>query len=273
MKTHKLTIILLLLIFTFSCSEKSEKKTSNKEIEVAEATEILDPKVNLNELKTDFKKWWSYHYYTVSLASDFTGIDEQADTINKRQFLDKLVSGKYIPLRLKSNDGVETYKLFEIDYLADKSIRGTIKNESALALKHFKMEGLSFPKFDFTDLKNNRYTSENTKGKTIILKTWFIGCSACVAEFPELNELVKKYEQKNDIIFVSLAQDAKPELEKFLNKKAFEYVVVPDQTEFITKKLKLQAYPTHIIIDEKGAILKVVSKASELISFLELRKN
>ncbi len=263
---HQITIILLLSIFTFSCKEKSEEKISHKEIQ------IFEPKVNPIELKTDFKKWWSYHCYNISLASNFTGINEKSDTIGKRQFLDKLITGNYIPLRLNSNEGLETYKLFEIDYSADKSIRSTIKNESQLNLKHFKMEGQSLPEFDFTDLKGNHYTTANTKGKTIILKTWFIGCSACVAEFPELNELVEKYKHRDDIVFVSLATNAKSDLEIFLNKKVFEYDVVPSQGKFIFKTLKLQTFPTHIIINENGTILKVVNKASEMISFLENEK-
>jgi thiol-disulfide isomerase/thioredoxin len=133
----------------------------------------------------------------------------------------------------------------------------------------FKMEGLPLTEFNFTDLNGNKYTNENTKGKTIILKTWFINCKACVAEFPELNEFVEKYKQRNDMIFVSLALDSKAELENFLQKNDFEYQVVPNQKEFIDKKLNLQMFPTHIIVDKIGTILKIVNKASEMISFLE----
>jgi peroxiredoxin len=183
--------------------------------------------------------------------------------------LEKLTTGNYIPLKIKSDDKVEIYKLFKLGSNADKSIGSTIKNESLTNLKHFKMEGLPLPEFNFTDLNGNKYTNENTKGKTIILKTWFINCKACVAEFPELNEFVEKYKQRNDMIFVSLALDSKAELENFLQKNDFEYQVVPNQKEFIDKKLNLQMYPTHIIVDKSGTIIKVVNKASEMISFLE----
>ncbi len=263
MKKHQIIVILLLSIFIFSCTEKSEKTVSNKEIE------IFEPAVDFDVLKPDFKKWWTYHYYNISLSSNFTGINEQSDTIAKEQFLNKLISANYIPLKLKSNEGFETYKLFKLDSLTEKSIGETIKDVSLTALKHFKMEGQPLPQFDFIDLQNNHYTSQNTKGKIIILKTWFIGCTACVAEFPELNELVKKYKHRNDIVFVSLATDSKSKLVEFLNKKVFEYGVVPDQKEFIVKKLKLQTYPTHIIIDENGTIVKVVDRASEMIAFLD----
>jgi peroxiredoxin len=183
--------------------------------------------------------------------------------------LEALTSGNFIPLKLKPTYGIEQYKLYKLDHLTNKSIGNTIKNESLTNLKYYNMEGTEFPEFEFTDLNGNHYTNENTKGKITVIKTWFINCQACVAEFAELNEFVDKYKNSNDIIFVSLALDSKPKLEKFLQKKMLEYGVIPDQKEFIDKKLNLQIYPTHIVLDRNGTILKVVNKASEMISFLE----
>lgn len=266
MKKHQIITILVLSIYVFSCKEKSEKTELSKQVE------NLEPKINLTELGMDFMKWWTYHSNNISLSSNFTSLNEKSDTIEKKQFLEKLITSNYIPVRLNSNDGLETYKLFKLDSSANKSIGSTVKSESLTILKHSKMEGLPFPEFDLTDLNGNLYTNENTKGKTLILKTWFINCKACVAEFPDLNELVNKYKLKNDIIFVSLALDSKSELESFLQKKGFEYKVVPNQRDFIEKKLNLQIYPTHIIVDRNGIILKVVNKASEMIEFFENEK-
>jgi peroxiredoxin len=268
MRTSILISLVILSILLFSCKEK--EKTEKKS--VSEKVENFEPKIEFNEIESDFIKWWTYHSYNISLSSNFTGLNEQSDTIEKKQFLEKLTTGNYIPIKIKSNDKDNTYKLFRLDSNADKSIGSTIKNESLINLKHFKMEGLPLPEFNFTDLNGNKYTNENTKGKTIILKTWFINCKACVAEFSELNELVENYKQRNDMIFVSLALDSKAELENFLQKKDFEYQVVPNQKEFIDKKLNLQIYPTHIIVDKNGTIIKVVNKASEMISFLEKEK-
>ncbi len=74
------------------------------------------------------------------------------------------------------------------------------------------------------------------------------------------------------MVFLSLALDSKAELESFLQKKDFEYKVVPNQKEFIEKKLNLHIYPTHLIVDKNGTIIKVVNKASEMISFLDNEK-
>jgi thiol-disulfide isomerase/thioredoxin len=266
MKRPQIIIILLLPILIFSCQEKSEKKL------ISEKAENLDPKVNLTEIETDFAKWWTYHSYNISLSSNFIGLNEKSDTIDKKHFLIKLTSGNFIPLKLKSKDKIELYKLHKLDSLANKSIGSTIKNESSTNLYHFNMEGKTFPEFDFTDLNGTSYTNENTKGKTTIIKTWFINCKACVAEFPELNDLVEKHKNSNEIIFVSLALDPKPELDEFLKKKFFKYQVIPNQKDFIEKKLNLQIYPTHIIVDKNGTIVNVVNKASEMISFLDNEK-
>lgn len=263
MKKYLLTTILLLSIFVFSCKEKTQS---------SEQVEYLDPQINFAELELDFKKWWTYHSNNIALSSNFTGLNEKSDTITKKQFLEKLITSEYIPVRLKSDEGFETYKLFKLDPTANKGIGSTIKNESWTSLKYYNMEGSPFPEFDFTDLDGNLYTNENTKGKTVILKTWFINCGACIAEFPELNELVEKYKQRNDVIFMSLAWDSKSELESFLQKKKFEYKIFPDQRDFIENQLSLQIYPTHIIVDRNGIILKVVNKASEMISFFENNK-
>lgn len=246
----------------FSCKEK--EKEENKSM-----SENIETKIDLKEMESNFMKWWTYYNNNISLSSNFIGLNEQSDTIGKKQFLEKLTSGKFIPIQLKSKNNIQIYALHKLDSLADKSIGSTIKDESLTSLSYFNMEGLAFPEFKFTDLNGNVYTNENTKGKTIIIKTWFINCVACVAEFPELNELVEKYKNNKKIIFISLALDEKNKLVDFLKRKDFKYEIIANQDEFITKKLNLHSYPTHIVVNKNGVITKVVNKASEMITFFE----
>jgi thiol-disulfide isomerase/thioredoxin len=114
-------------------------------------------------------------------------------------------------------------------------------------------------------MDGNEYNNENTKGKIIILKCWFINCPLCIAEFPELNAFVERYRNRKDILFISLALDTKSALEKFLLVNRFNYIVIPDQKEFIGNILNINDYPTHFIIGRNGVIKKVVNKADEMI--------
>ena len=262
----KKNYIYFLFLFTiiFSCKRESNSNAKNTISNQENTT------VNFKDITTDYHKWWSYHYNEIILSSSFIAIDEFSEEISKRTFLKKLTSGNYITLELKSKDSMLRYKLFKlnnVDNSEHKVISNTIKNVSKTDLKHFEMEDNLFPEFQFTDIKGNTYNTNNIKGKTTIIKTWFIACKPCIAEFPELNKLVDNYTDKSNIQFISLALDSKLELEGFLKNNPFNYQVVADQ-ESLINELKVNAFPTHIVVNENGVIEKVVAKASELIAFI-----
>jgi len=234
-------------------------------IACSKKTDYGQPNVNFKNVEKDFITWWTYHENNIRLSSNFIAIDNLSNRISKEDFLGKLTSGDYIPLKLISKDSLTYYKLFKLDQSSNIEIRKQIKSSSTTDYIHFKAEGKTFPKFQFVDLKGVIYNNENTKGKIVILKCWFITCHACVAEFPELNNLVDNYRNRKDIVFISLALDSKEKLNQFLSQKKFNYAVVADQEKFIRNELNVSMYPTHIIIDRNGVILKVVNSADEMI--------
>ena len=252
-----LTIIFIVLIS--SCKDKIVQSTND----------LMPPNTDKTIVESDFNTWWIYHNNNIVLSSDFVAHDEQSEVISKKDFFELLINGNYIPLKLVTKDDRDHYELFRLDPYADRDIQNTIKNTTKVMYRQFKMEGADFPDFHFTDLKGNEYTNLNTRGKTVIIKCWFIGCKPCIAEFPELNRLVDKYKDRGDYLFISLAMDSKIELEKFLKKKPLNYETIPDQKEFMTRELGILQYPTHLIINQQGGIEKVVNTVNELISFLD----
>ncbi len=250
MKRTLLLTIAITIISIVACSKKAD---------------FGEPDASFKNLEKDFDGWWSYYKNNIVLSSDFIAIDDMSNRISKEEFLKKLTSGDYIPLRLIPKDSLTYYKLFKLDQNSDSVIRKVIKSSSTADFIHFQAEGKLFPKFQFTDLNGAVYNNENTKGKTIILKCWFIACHACVAEFPKLNKLADNYRNRKDIVFISLALDPNEYLSQFLAQRQFNYAVVADQKAFIKNELNISMYPTHIIIDQDGVIRKVVNSADELI--------
>lgn len=112
------------------------------------------------------------------------------------------------------------------------------------------------PSFSFTDLEGNIYNNETTKGKTTILKFWFIACKPCIEEIPQLNELTEKYKDK-DILFLAPSLDDKADLKKFLDKHEFAYKVGANQNKLMSI-FRVFAFPTHIVIDKEGMISTVL---------------
>ena len=254
--TMKISISLLFIfvqISTFSYAQKSKNDSLQ-----------IQPKILLK----DFQHWWNYTYKFVNLSSDFKALDSESKIISKEMFLKSLSTGNYIPLLISTNESPEVYKLYKLKPSDNSSIKSTVKDLGQTEYERFTREGTKIPKFNFTDLNGKIYTNQNTKGKILVLKCWFIHCGSCVAEMPALNLMVAKYRNRKDILFVSLAYDSKAQLKDFLYKKVFDYAVVPVKENYMEKQLKVTAYPTHFIINKDGIIKKIVDRQDRLAQAL-----
>lgn len=221
---------------------------------------------NIAELEKNYKNWLAYNKKNIELSLDFTPIDVDNSQIEKEDFLSKLKTGLYIPLKTKEDN--VTYKLFKLSDKADKKIGKSERSTATVAYAYYKKEGTVFPNYNWTDLNGNEYTSSSGKGKFKVIKCWFINCVVCVQEFPELNKLYDDYEGNEQVEFISLAFDKGEKLKKFLIKKEFRFPVIPEQKKFMNNELEIKRYPTHIIIDEENNIVKMVDNVAALTTIL-----
>lgn len=267
-------IFLSFAFFLVSCSQNSKsdkpKPESAPVLTVKQDTlKAGEPEYALASITADFMRYWNYHARYVKLYRDFLALDKDAKPIKKEAFLIKLTTGKYLPLLIHTENSGVSYKLVKIPANLAKDGGAVIADYAKTQLRYFKMEGKPIPKFNFKDVNGVEYSSENTKGKIVLFKCWFIKCLACVKEMPVLNEMVKKYENRKDICFVSLAIDDKKPLQEFLGKTKFDYAVVPNQDKYMTEKLKVRSYPTHFLIDKNGILIKTVQDGEEAAEILE----
>jgi peroxiredoxin len=223
--------------------------------------------VDTEDIQKSFDNWEAYTKENIDLMSTFTPLDDEGAVMEKGIFLTLLRTGAYIPIK-SEKDGKVQYQLTGINDSADEKIKKSIVSKASIAHQYFKMEGKKLPDYNFVDLKGKAHNKADTKGKLLVLKCWFITCKVCVEEFPELNELVDKYKD-DKIEFVSLAFDKKDELVEFLETKEFKYPTIPEQKEYMAKKLKVKQYPTHLIVDANGIIIKMVNNVKTLTSELE----
>lgn len=232
-------------------------------------TKFGNPEVDPIQIQNKFIDWWTYQSKNIMLSRDFTALDLLSKEISKESFLDQLVNGNFIPIRLKSADSIYCYKLFKIQPKSDTSIKATINQIAFDAFKNYKMEGTAFPKFSFKDLDGNVVSNETMKGKIIVIKCWYIHCIACIKEFPQVNQLVEKYKDRKDILFISLAEDTPEQLKVFLARKPLSYSVIPNMKVYMNETLDLNAFPTHFVLNKEGIITKVVNDYESLEVALE----
>ena len=89
---------------------------------------------------------------------------------------------------------------------------------------------------------------------------------------PKLNELVDQYKDREDIVFLSLANDGSEELKDFLSKMRFDYAVVADKASYTMDTLGIRTFPTHMIV-KNGIVEEVVTNVNQLESSLKKEIN
>lgn len=157
----------------------------------------------LEEITKSFDIWYRYAYYNVPLSRDFKALATGGQPLTKKVFLHQLATGKVLALLNGSEHDRPVYQLYT--YAGKQAqIRQVSQQFAEEELIYLDREGKPMPAFRFTDLQGKTYTPATTQGKVLVLKCWFIGCVACVKEFPEVNALAARYQRNKNVIFIRL---------------------------------------------------------------------
>jgi peroxiredoxin len=112
------------------------------------------------------------------------------------------------------------------------------------------------PDFELKDLRGKQWSLKALRGKIVVLNFWFTSCIPCIGEMPELNKLTKIY-HANNVVFLGLTFNNTEQINLFLKKRSFDYVLLPGSHE-VDEKYKISSWPTSIIIDKQGNIKKIL---------------
>ncbi len=247
-----------MLLFA-ACSQPGGKPASLKPDE---------PLVSPDSILSSYANFYYYKTDHLKLSVPYKAYDTALQEISRELFLQQYASG-YLPLRLVSADSSIRYKLYKLPASVKPGVANAIAQYGEEQYKYFKREGEQYPVMAFTDINGTPYNKETTTGKTLVLKFWFIHCGVCVKEMPELNELQTKYSNRGDVQFISFAFDTADELRAFKKKTVFNYAVISVPESYM-EGLGIMSYPTHMIINKKGNISKVMGTVGELADALEV---
>ena len=112
--------------------------------------------------------------------------------------------------------------------------------------------GSEFPSFELEQLNGTKLYSSSLKGKVLFINFWFTACVPCIEEMPELNKLVKAYGDK--VEFLSITFDSVEKVQKFLDKRNFDFKHLVNASDFLKNELQNKSYPRNIIVNKLGEI-------------------
>lgn len=112
--------------------------------------------------------------------------------------------------------------------------------------------GTLFPDFTFSSDTSQKLSSYY--GKPIFINFWYTGCPHCVAEIPVLNEFQEKY--KDQMTFIAITFEPAERVQQFLEDSQFNFIIHVNEFE-IQKTLNLDSYPSNIILNSNGEIVRI----------------
>ena len=256
----KLPLLLCLLVLLACNNSNNDSATQEQAYQALPVDRVA--------ILKDFNTWYTYTYRNICLSQDFIGLDTDSARIDKNGFLEQLSRGNLAAFKVGIQQGIPVYKLYDLG-TGNNDIKSTVEQLAGIELHHFRMEGSELPAFHFTDLAGKNYTAASLRGSIVVVKCWFIHCVACVQEFPDCYNLVNEYSNRKDVVFISLASDHQKDLQTFLSNKIFNYAVIPEMDNYMANKLRISQYPTHILVNREGKIIKVTNSIKEIAPFLK----
>ncbi len=117
-----------------------------------------------------------------------------------------------------------------------------------------QLVGKSAPELEVTDMKGAPVSLSSFKGKTVLLDFWTTWCPPCLADAPALDDLYRKYADKNLMIVGISVNEDRETVEDFLHKHSHSFPIVLTTENEMPRAYQLSAFPTYIVIDPNGAI-------------------
>ena len=108
--------------------------------------------------------------------------------------------------------------------------------------------------FTLTALKGKSLDLSTTRGKVVVFDFWATWCGPCRAQHPLIEEVRSKFQDKPDVVFLSVSTDEDHDLvEPFLKENGWPQAVYFE--DGLSRVLRVSSIPTMVIANKHGEIV------------------
>ena len=114
------------------------------------------------------------------------------------------------------------------------------------------------PSVAYTLLNGTTSSSEQWRGKVVLVNFWATSCTTCVREMPHIVETHEKYKSRGyDTLAVAMSYDPPAYVINFAETRKLPFGVAIDNTGQIARSFgDVKLTPTSVLINKRGEIVK-----------------
>ena len=114
------------------------------------------------------------------------------------------------------------------------------------------------PDVTFTSLSGEKLTTQDLRGKVVMVNFWSTSCTTCIKEMPQMVETYNKYKDKGlDFIAVAMSYDPPNYVLNYAQTRQLPFKVALDTKGDIAKAFEdVKLTPTTYVIGKDGVIIK-----------------
>ncbi len=132
-------------------------------------------------------------------------------------------------------------------------------------------DGMPAPEFTLNNIEGNPISLSSLRGKYVVLDFWGTWCGWCIKGMPEMKEMYAKYSQRLEVVGIACG-DTEEAWKKCVAEKALPWTNLlngKDDAD-VSAMYAVKGYPTKIILDPEGRILKtILGESPEFYTFVD----
>lgn len=114
------------------------------------------------------------------------------------------------------------------------------------------------PNVGYTLLDGSKATTEQLRGKVVLINFWATSCTTCVHEMPQIVATHEKFKSRGyETLAVAMSYDPPAYVINFAQSRKLPFGVAIDNTGAIAKSFgSVQLTPTSVLVNKRGEIVK-----------------
>ena len=110
----------------------------------------------------------------------------------------------------------------------------------------------------FATLDGGTLSTDELRGKVVLVNFWATWCTSCIKEMPKLVETYRKYAPRGyEMVAVAVQSDAPKQVSQFVKRRELPFKVALDTTGEAARTFgDVRATPVSVLLDREGRVVK-----------------